>query len=160
MSLAPVFLVQGVSARSTMYSFNLIRPNVAEAPETVPGTPVMAGDTIRITGSGAFDTTAGTATGSGSLTHFLANGKVFARAVWFATDFVSFSSYGGPSPGVQGGLLIIEVTVVAPEATFTGLHMQVSCVVNAPGEAPEEGTTILGLFTEPVSGLTLFHLAS
>ncbi len=153
---ASTFVVRGVSAASTSYSFNLITPNIAKALATVQGTPVMMGDTIRTTGAGLFDTS-GTVAGSGSITHFKADGTVFIRATWSATDFVSFTPYGGPSTGFQGGLLTIKVTVTAPEATLK-VTMQVSCLVNAPQGAPDEGTTFPGLFTERVSGNTLFHL--
>ncbi len=156
---ASTVVVRGASATSTSYSFNLIAPNIANATATVPNTPVKIGDTIRTTGAGVFDTS-GTVAGSGSITHFRADGTVFIRATWSATGFVSFTPYGGPSDGVQGGVLTIKVTVTAPEATLKVI-MQVSCLVNAPQSVPPvpgEGTTFPGLFTEPISGQTLFHL--
>lgn len=145
------------SAQSTSFSFNLITPNVSLATATVAGTPVAAGDTLRLTGSGTFDTSSQVASGGGSFTHFRPDGTVFARGTWIVTNFVSFNSYGGPSPGIQGGLLTAKITIVGPEATFTGIAMHVSCRVNAPQGAPDEGTTLPALFSNTVSGLTLFH---
>ncbi len=112
---------------------------------------------MRITGSGTFDTSSNGVSGGGSVTHFRPDGTAFARGTWVLTGFVSFNSYGGPSPGVQGGVLTAKVTIIGPEATFTGLTLQVSCKVNAPPGAPDEGTTLPGLFGDAASGLTLFH---
>ena len=153
-------LLGSANASGTSYSFNLLGPNIARAANTIPGTPVQAGDTLRLTGSGSFDTNTKTASGGGSFTHYRPDGSVFVKGVWVATDFNSFVSYGGPRSGTQGGLLNIKVTLIAPEATFAGLTMQVSCLVNAPPGAAPEGTTIIGppLFTTAVSGQTLFHL--
>src|SRR6266849_631456 len=144
-------------ATNTSYSFNLIGPNTAMAANTTPGTPIAAGDVLRLTGSGAFDTSARTASGGGSFTHYKPDGSVFARGIWVITGFQSFSSYGGPSSGHQGGVLLVTVSIIGPEATFAGLTLQVSCGINAPSGAPDEGTTLPGLFTEAAGGNTLFH---
>ncbi len=154
LAIAPAFLASAQVASTTSYSFNLIGPNTAMAQNTIPGTPITAGDVLRLTGSGAFDTSTGTANGAGSFTHFKPDGSVFARGTWVVTGFQSFTSYGGPKPGVQGGLLHIQVTL----GPFTGLTLQVSCLVNAPAGSPDEGTTLPGLFAEPTGGTTLFHL--
>ena len=146
------------SSTAASYSFNLIGPNKAVAQATIPGTPILAGDTIRFTGSGIFDTSKGTASGGGSFTHSKPGGTVFARGTWVVTGFQDFASYGGPSPGHQGGLLHVTVTLFGPEATFPGLTLQVSCLINAPSGAADEGTTLPGLFSEPAGGNTLFHL--
>ncbi len=143
---------------STSYSFNLIGPNTAIAAATIDGTPILAGDVISFTGSGSFDTSAGTASGGGSFTHSRPDGTVFARGTWVVTSFQSFTPYRGPSPGHQGGLLHVTVTLFGPEATFAGLTLQVSCLINAPPGAPDEGTTLPGLFSTPTGGNTLFHL--
>jgi len=124
---------------------------------STPGTPIAAGDLLRLTGSGAFDTSIGTATGGGSFTHYKPDGSVFARGIWIVTGFQSFSSYGGPNRGLQGGVLLVTVSIIGPEATFSGLTLQVSCHINAPAGAPEEGTTLPGLFSEATGGNTLFH---
>ena len=144
-------------ATNTSYSFNLVGPNTAMAANTIPGTPIAAGDFLRMTGSGAFDTSAGAASGGGSFTHYKPDGSVFARGIWVITGFQSFSAYGGPNRGHQGGVLLVTVSIIGPEATFAGLTLQVSCGINAPSGAPDEGTTLPGLFTEAPSGTTLFH---
>src|SRR2546428_11034027 len=75
---------------ATTYSFNLITPNTAMAPSGD-----FAGNTIRVTGAGSFDTEAGTVVASGSFTHHKTDGTVFARRTWVATDFHSFRSLRG-----------------------------------------------------------------
>ena len=144
-------------ATNTSYSFNLVGPNTAMAANTIPGTPIAAGDVLRMTGSRAFDTSAGAASGGGSFTHYKPDGSVFARGIWVITGFQSFSAYGGPNRGHQGGVLLVTVSIIGPEATFAGLTLQVSCGINAPSGAPDEGTTLPGLFTEATGGTTLFH---
>ena len=159
-ALATAMLGSAHATGAASYSFNLIRPNSATAESTISGTPVVGGDVLRLTGSGAFGGTNVIATGGGSFTHYRPDGSVFARGTWVVTGFQSFKSYGGPNPGVQGGLLLVKVTLIGPEATFAGLTLQVSCLINAPAGAPEEGTTLPGLFQEPTGGTTLFHLTN
>jgi len=159
-ALATAMLGSAHATGAASYSFNLVSPNLAKAENTVPGTPIVAGDVLRLTGSGAFDGTNAIATGGGSFTHYRPDGSVFARGTWVVTGFQSFKSYGGPNPGAQGGLLLVTVTLIGPEATFAGLTLQVSCLINAPAGAPEEGTTLPGLFQEPTGGTTLFHLTN
>ena len=160
LALATAMLGSANAAAATPYSFNLVSPNLSKAENTVLGTPIVAGDVLRLTGSGAFDGTNAIATGGGSFTHYKPDGSVFARGTWVVTGFQSFKSYGGPNPGVQGGLLLVTVTLIGPEATFAGLALQVSCLIDAPAGAPEEGTTLPGLFQEPTGGTTLFHLTN
>jgi hypothetical protein len=144
-------------ATSTSHSFNLVGPNTAMAANTIPGTPIASGDVLRLTGSGVFDTSAATASGGGSFTHYKPDGSAFARGIWVITGFQSFSAYGGPNRGLQGGVLLVTVSIIGPEATFAGLTLQVSCGINAPSGAPDEGTTLPGIFTEATGGTTLFH---
>jgi len=160
LALATTILGSAQAAGSASYSFNLVSPNLAKAENAVPGTPIGVGDVLRLTGSGAFDGTSAIATGGGSFTHYRPNGSVLARGIWLVTGFQSFKSYGGPNPGAQGGLLLVTVTLIGPEATFAGLTLQVSCLINAPAGAPEEGTTLPGFFQEPTGGTTLFHLTN
>lgn len=157
LALATSVLGTAYAASATSYSFNLIGPNTALAQNNIPGTPIVAGDVLRLTGSGAFDSSNGAASGGGSFTHTKPDGTVFARGIWIVTGFQSFTSYGGPNPGKQGGVLHVTVTLIGPEATFAGLTLQVSCRLNAPAGAPDEGTTLPGLFSVPTDGNTLFH---
>ena len=164
--LAPAVLPQ-VSAQSTSFSFNLITPNVSMAPNTVTvqGITVLKGSTVRLTGSGTFDTSSKGVSGGGPVTGSTPTGSVDVRGTWVVTDFVSFSHYTGPmgNPGEQGGLLMVKASFTVTFSfngvtmTFAGVPVQVSCRINAPSGAPDEGTTIPGIFTERVSGLTLFH---
>lgn len=143
------------SASSTAYTFNLLGPNTAEA---LSGD--FAGDTIRLTGSGAFDTAAQTVVASGSFTHIKADGSVFARGTWQATAFTNFASFGGKNNGQQGGELDIVVTLFPVGGTSNpGLAMTVTCELGNVPPGTEEGTS-LGVFTEKTGGFTLMHLAS
>jgi hypothetical protein len=153
--LVSAFPVQA-SAQTTSFSFNLIGPNVSIATTTVtgPGFTVMQGSTLQLTGSGTFDTATGSVTGGGSFTEFSPNGAVLDRGTWASSALVGFNSYGGPNPGIQGGLLGL---IIKASNGFTAIF-QVSCRVNAPAGAPDEGTTVPGLYDEAVSGLTLFHV--
>ena len=149
MLLAAVLLP--VAASGTTYSFSLGPPNTAENP---------LGRTIRVTGSGSFDTDASSVVASGSFTTFFANGSRIHSGTWQATAFSSFRAFGGPNPGIQGGVLEITVTLFPDGgAPITGLPMIVTCVVNAPSGFTEEdeGTTVAD-FTEKTGGRTLFHL--
>ena len=156
-----------VSAQSTSFSFNLITPNVSEAlaTVTVQGVTVLKGSTARLTGSGTFDTSSKAITGGGSVTGFSPTGSVDVRGTWTVTDLVSFNQYTGPmgNPGHQGGLLMVKASVTITSTalgitmTFPGILVQISCRINAPSVAPDEGTTFPGIFDEAVSGATLFH---
>ena len=156
--MLPSFVAPAYASGSS-WTFTLTGPNVALATATIGGTPVVAGDTLRVTGAGTFDTT-GSASGGGSFTHMTASGSLVAKGTWTATGFVSFTSFGGPSPGFQGGILLLTVSITDANSgtTFSGLTMRIVCHVGTvPGGTPSEGTTILGLFPSAVSGLTLFH---
>ena len=148
-----VLLVLGVAqatASGPTYGFNLTGPNLAENPEN--------GDIIRLTGSGTFNQTT---SGSGSFTHRTSSGALVAKGTWLATGFTSFTSYGGPSNGFQGGSVRIVVTLFpSGGGSFPGVSMTVTCHVGTvPVGAPEEGTMIDG-FTESIGGLTLMHIVS
>ena len=105
-SILSLLAARPAVAASTSYTFNLIGPNTAMA---LSGP--FAGDTIRTTGSGSFDTGAATIVASGSFTHVKADGLVFARGTWVAASFTSFTAFGGPSPGFQGGVLEFVATL-------------------------------------------------
>ncbi len=143
-------LAPPIAAGDPTFSFNLIGPNTAENP---------LGRTIRVTGSGNFDTGAKSVVASGSFTTFFANGSRIHSGTWQATAFTSFAPFGGPNPGTQGGFLKITVTLFPDGAApIKGLPMTVTCRVNAPtGFTGDEGTTV-GDFTEKTGGHTLFHL--
>ncbi len=141
---------------ATSFSFNLLGPNTAKAPADAP---MFAGFTLKVTGSGSFDTAAPTITGGGSWWVIDPNGMVVDRGTWVATTYVSFDSYGGPSSGLQGGLLRLLVTATSSVTgqVFGPLPSTISCVVNAPPGAPPEGITS-GVFSQSTGGFTLFHM--
>lgn len=138
------------SAQTTSWSFNLLGPNTAIAPN---------GLTLKVTGSGSFDTVTAIITGGGSFWVISPSGTVVDRGTYVLTTFVSFKSYGGPNPGHQGGLLMLLVTATSSVTgmVFAGIPSTVSCRINAPSVAPEEGITSLP-FSESTGGLTLFHM--
>jgi hypothetical protein len=149
--LSILALVWPAAATDLTYSFTLTGPQVAEDPNT--------SNTIRVTGSGSFDTSARTVIGSGSFAMFNSGGAVISRGTWNATSFVSFDSFGGFSPGFQGGVLKIIVTL-SPDAgtAVTGVSMTVTCRVNAPSNFKGDEGIIIGSFTKTIAGHTLFHL--
>ena len=148
----PIFAVQAAASTD---SFNLVTPNTALA--TVGP---FTGDTIRLTGSGNFDPSTSSVIASGSFTHYCSSCGGIVRGSWVATDFDSFTAYGGPNAGTQGGLLVITVTLFPSGGSpHLGAILQISCEVNAPSGAPKEGITIPNFgFTESTGGNTHFHL--
>jgi hypothetical protein len=114
-----------------------------------------------VTGAGIFDTATGELVAMGSFKVFASDGTLIARGTWAATDFDGFISFGGPSPGFQGGFLEITVSLFpVGGAPITDVPMTVLCHL---GDVPEEfedeeeGTTV-GPFTAITGGLTLFNL--
>ncbi len=145
------FAAATATASATGFSFNFEGPALVENPST--------SDTLRLTGAGTFNPTAGTVTASGSFTHFLSDGSVFRRGTWAATGFSSFTGFGGPNNGLQGGILAITVTLFPDGgAPVTGMPMTITCMISAP-PGVEEGVTLDG-FTELTSGTTVMHVAS
>jgi hypothetical protein len=142
-------LVRIAAAADVTYSFELLGPQI---------TASSSGASIAMTGAGSFNTTTGTVVASGSFAQFNANGSVAAHGMWSATSFVSFDSFGGANPGLQGGQLVMIVTLFPKGGPpQTGLSMSITCLVGSPPPGAIEGVTI-GNFTTPVRGHTLFHL--
>jgi hypothetical protein len=155
LAVAPAFLPR-VSAQATSYSFNLLGPNTAMAPE---GSPAFAGDTLTVTGSGSFDTSAKTISGGGSYQITTSGGVVVDKGTYVISMFVGFTPYGGPSPGFQGGKLALTVTATSSltGATTTNIQSTVTCLVGSPPQGAMEGVTS-GVFSQSVIGKTLFHI--
>jgi hypothetical protein len=138
-------------ASDVTYGFNFIGPQTAKNDT----------QTIELTGGGSFDRTAGTVVASGSFTITNnSNGAVVSKGTWNATAFTSFCSRGGPNAGIQGGVLVIIVTL-SPNGgdSSAGITMTVTCLVGTPTRCNpgSEGVTV-GDFTSVVRGATLFHL--
>ncbi len=149
-----VALAPAAFAGPTPNSFNLTPPNTA----TAPSGP-FAGDTIRVTGSGTFDTSTAAIVASGSFTQTRLTGTIVARGTWVATRFTSFVGFGGPSPGFQGGQLWFTATLFPDSGPpLTGIPMSVTCLFGTvPGPGFVEGTTV-GDFTNKTGGTTVFHI--
>src|SRR3989442_5476811 len=120
LALAAATLGTAHATSATSYSFNLVGPNTAMAQNTIPGTPIAAGDVLRLTGSGAFDLSTSSASGGGSFTHCQPNRPVFPRSLWVVTGFQSFTNYGGPRRGGPGGGLFVTGGTLRPETPFPG----------------------------------------
>lgn len=97
-----------------------------------------------------------TVVAGGLFTHLGAGGTVHERGRWRATTLTSFTSFGGPSPGRQGGMLWLVVTHFhqgkAPheeDPDERDLHRQ-----RPTGYL--EGTTV-GKFTVKTGGRARFH---
>ena len=145
------FAAATATASATGFSFNFEGPALVENPST--------GDTLRLTGAGTFNPTAGAVAASGSFTRFLSDGSVFRRGTWAATGFTSFTGFGGPNNGLQGGVLALTVTLFPDGgAPVTGVPMTITCMIFAP-PGTEEGVTLDG-FTELTSGTSVMHVAS
>jgi hypothetical protein len=146
----------GASADGTTYAFRMMTPNVAAA--TVFDAHHQPGDTIRLTGSGTFDPVAETVTGGGSFVHLGADGTVHMRGTWIATGFVSFSPFGGPRKGTQGGVLQLTTSHLDENGVSCGegVPMTMTSPVNA--SAGTIGGTTTGHFDEIVSGRVTFAL--
>src|SRR5229473_7183170 len=130
--LSTLALASPTGNTGSTYSFTLDGPQAAGDPNT--------GNTILVTGSGSFDPSAGTVIGSGSFTIFNSGGAVVNRGTWKATSFVSFDSFGGFSPGLQGGVLNITVTLSSNAGT--PVSMAVTCRIKAPPNTGAEGIII------------------
>lgn len=150
-----VAVTQSAVASDVTYSFSLNGPQT-----TSNGT-----QTIEVTGSGSFDPTARTVVASGSFNITdNSSGAVVSRGTWNATAFNSFCARGGPSPGIQGGVLIITVTLSPNKGEpITGVIMTVNCRVGSGCNAGDEGVSVTGVtgfadFVEHTRGATLFHL--
>jgi hypothetical protein len=151
--LATLFML-GVTppavAADVTYSFNLVGPQSSTN---------VSNHTITLTGSGSFDPTGETVVASGSFTTTNnSNGAVIHKGTWKATAFTSFCSRGGPDAGIQGGVLVMTVTLFPNGGSpIAGLTMTVTCLVGSGCSAVAEGVTV-GDFTDIVRGRTLFHL--
>jgi hypothetical protein len=96
------------TAQAELFSFNLIG-----GPTAINLLPDEEEETIRVTGSGHFDTL-GTASGGGKFVFNNAEepgGPTF-RGVWVVTGFDSFDSDGGPRPQLQGGTLKVNIHLI------------------------------------------------
>ncbi len=146
-------------AGEVTYSFNLIGPQTAS--NGTPGT-----ETIAVTGTGSFDAitaTTGTVVASGLF--LITNNSteaVVSAGTWKATGFNSFCPRGGKSPGFQGGVLVITVTLFPRgREPITGVTMTITCAVGTGCGATKDEIAVtgsIGNFTDTVRAANLFHL--
>jgi hypothetical protein len=148
----PIFIFP-MAAQAAVYGFNLGPPNTSLNPTT--------GDTIRVTGGGKFDTTLGGVVANGAYSIQNAAGAVTERGTWASTAFGDFVAFGGPNPGVQGGILHMTVTLFPHGgAPKTNVPVTVICPFeeNEGVFDEDEDATIVGDFAVPTGGITVFHL--
>src|ERR1044071_5310777 len=148
--LGAAFLCLAGGAQAATWTFNLPKGCTSQNP---------AGDTIRVTGEGAFDPVAVAVVGSGNYSIRKAAGKATVHGSWSATAFGSFTSDGGPNTGSQGGTLDITVTLYPDGgAPQPGLPMTVICpFVNGTFEEGGDAT-LVGEFTTRTGGAPEFHI--
>lgn len=151
MLLAALVLVLPALSNEPSFSFNLVGPQISENPSNM--------QTIRVTGGGSFDTVSGTVVASGSFATFNGSSAI-SKGTWHATAFDSFTPFGGPSDGFQGGTLSITVTLFPNGGSpQTNVPMTVNCLIDAPPSFTGAEGVAVGAFTNilPVRGHTLFH---
>jgi len=148
--LALLFCVNNTKA--AVYNFTLGGPPpVALNPNT--------GQTIKMAGSGTFDTVAASVVGAGSYSISNSEGRVIERGNWEATQFSDFEAQGGPSPGIQGGILHLTITLFPKGGDpVTGVPMTVVCPVEDGAFDEDDDLAAVGAFTVPHGGITVFHL--
>ena len=152
MLMAALVLALPALGNALTFSFNLVGPQAASNPSN--------GETIRVTGSGSFDAVSQIVVASGSFTIFNGSAAI-SHGTWKATAFDSFTPFGGPVDGLQGGTLSIFVTLFPNgESPITNVPMTVNCLIDAPANFTGSEGVAVGDFTNilPVRGHTLFHL--
>lgn len=143
------------AAASTTYAFRMQGPNVAVA--TMTHGHHEAGAMMRLTGSGTFDPVSGTVTGGGSFIHLNPDGTVHMRGTWRAVGISTFTAFGGPRNGLQGGVLTLDTVHVHADGSPCGdgvMPMTMTSAVGAP--VGTIGGTTTGHFDEVVSGTVTF----
>ena len=139
------------TAQGAVYSFNMENPNTSLNPNT--------GQTIRLNGGGTFDTDRGAVLATGAYSVRDAGGAIIERGTWAATDYVSFEALGGVSPGLQGGVLDITVTLFPNGGTpRTNVPMTFVCPFESGVFDEGDDGTIVGDFTVLTGGITVLHL--
>ena len=132
-ALLAVVLVPA-AAQAAVFSFSVQPPNTATDSD---------GNVIRVTAGGIFDTVTRDILVMGSYTVVDADGAVVERGTWEATKFVKFSSFGGPSPGFQAGVLDMKVTLCSDAGdTCTDVRMRIVCNLPDFDTGKPAGTTV------------------
>jgi len=163
--LLAAFLASLATTQAGLWSFNLIGGPTAINQRPDNGEE----ETLRMTGSGSFDTRTGTASGGGAFVFTNAEepgGPTF-RGVWVATGLDSFDPAGGLNPGLQGGTLKVNITLIFNLGFESPGTLTVICPFD--GVAFDEANDGIEVFVELVNetftttpggapGSTVFHI--
>jgi hypothetical protein len=148
--LLAAVLWPAATAQAAVYGFNMLGPMISTNQD---------GDTIRVTGSGTFDDETELIHAKGAYTITDSAGKVKQRGTWFATDFGSFESDGGPNKGLQGGDLDLTITLLPDGGTAEeGVSMTLRCPFDDGAFDNPNCFLIVGDFVNPAGGVMVFHL--
>lgn len=140
---------------------------LCELPEPNP-CPTVAraanGDTIEIAGAGTFTKHSKSVSGGGTFVHRDPHGDVIGAGTFTATQLVSFHSYGTDEFDglvIEGGLLLIRVSLFVNDAEVATGILQIDCLVGDPPTGAIEGVRLAVQgggpnFNKEVSGLTVF----
>ncbi len=122
------------------------------------------GDTVKVIGTGTFDTSTKSATGGGTFEHRAPDGTLRGTGTWTATGLVTFQDYGcgfADNPNLCGGRAALAVHLVAGTMAADGI-LEVNCQIGSPPSGTLEGIR-LNVFdlinfnkTIPDSGATVF----
>ncbi len=138
------------------YEFFIEVPNVAMASN---------GDTIAITGDGAFAVHPKSASGGGDFTHTFAGGGS-ASGTWKVNGLVDFQPYGCGvifgtpiPPELCGGRASVDVTFTGPAGSLPG-RITIFCQIGSPPPSAEEGVHVnvpgIANFNKQVSGMNVY----
>jgi hypothetical protein len=142
--------------QAASYQFLMEAPNVATASN---------GDTIAITGEGAFAVHPKSASGGGEFTHSFAGGGSVS-GTWRVNRLVDFQPWGCGvvfgmplPPNLCGGRVSLDVTFTGPAGSFPG-RITIFCVIGSPPPSVEEGVHVVvpGVdnFNKQVSGMNVY----
>src|SRR5436190_12090899 len=142
--------------QAASYQFFIEVPNVAMASN---------GDTIAITGDGAFAVHPKSASGGGDFTHTFAGGGS-ASGTWTVNRLVDFEPYGCGvvfgtplPPELCGGRVSLDVTFKGPAGSRPG-RITIFCVIGSPPASVEEGVHVdvpgIANFNKQVSGMNVY----
>ncbi len=158
MLLAPISLAATPSQAGVSWDYKLLgKLNSAQDPVT--------GLTILITGSGSFDLSQKSISGSGWYTILDMGGSVVGNGTWRATTFDSFTPAGpGGSPG-EGGHLELEALFngTGTGALYGSMHIVMQCSmwgpkVGPPGYPWPPDFVEVGPYTTHKTGAVMFNL--
>jgi hypothetical protein len=145
---------------SNSYMFFMEVPNSAQN---------SAGDTLSVTGEGAFSVHPMLASGGGQYTFTGADGTTFS-GTWTVNGLVAFQPYGCGvlfgtpiPPELCGGRLVLDVTATTPFGPETA-QLTIYCEIGSPPPSTEEGITAVipsvGSFSRQTGGMNVYVKSS